>query len=502
MCSLLATLHPCDEHPRPVESDHRPLARHGAPPLTLELTDPSLTATVPAAGDQIGPWSRSHRRLTLGLLLTIVAGAFEALAVVTVLPETVDDLGGLNLYGWVFGAFTLANLVGIVVAGGEIDRAGPRRPFIAGIILFAAGLLIGGFAPTMTVLIAGRAVQGFASGLFTSVAYAAIGVAYPASVRPRMLALWATAWVVPGLIGPGIAGVVASEIGWRWAFFGIVPIPLIAAALTAAPLRGLPSGSRQPRDLARIRNALLLALGVALFLAGLGLDNPILASLLTATGLLISIPPLRRLTPRGTFRAAPGPAAGVALLFLLNVGFFGVEFFIPLTLTDIRHQSSAFSGLPLTAAVITWTAGAWVLDHRAKHAGRVSLVRFGLLTIIAGNTLMATILRPETPVPVSILAWAISGLGIGVAYSTLQLVILETAPKGEEGTSTSAMQLANALSIAVATGIGGAIVSALSTDDTATPRGIFLQTALMIAILVLALFAAKRLPEQIGKDHQ
>jgi MFS family permease len=469
--------------------------------LTIDLTDPSLTTTAPAAGDQVGPWSRSHRRLTLGLLLTIVAGAFEALAVATVLPATVDDLGGLNLYGWVFGAFTLANLVGIVVAGGEIDRSGPRRPFAAGVVLFVVGLSIGGFAPTMGVLIAGRVVQGFASGQLSSVAYSSIGVAYPESVRPRMLALWATAWVVPGLIGPAIAGIVATEIGWRWVFFGIIPIPLIAAALIATPLRRLPTGSKKPRDRARLRDAFLLALGVTILLIGLGRDNAIFGVLLTAAGLLITAPPLRRLTPRGTFRAAPGPAAGVALLFLLNVGFFGVESFLPLALTDIRHRSNAFAGLPLTAAVITWTAGAWVLDHRAARAGRVSLVRFGFLTVIAGNALFAAVLRPETPVPVAILAWAVAGLGIGVAYSTLQLVILETAPKGEEGTSTSAMQLANALSIAFATGIGGAVVSALSTDDTATPRGILLQTTLMIAVLSLAVLTAGRLPERSSTEH-
>ncbi len=78
-------------------------------------------------------WGPRLGRLTVGLLITIVAGAFEALAVATVLPQTVDDLGGINYYGWILASFTLANLIGIVVAGTEIDRQGMVPPFLIGI---------------------------------------------------------------------------------------------------------------------------------------------------------------------------------------------------------------------------------------------------------------------------------------------------------------------------------------------------------------------------------
>ena len=81
-------------------------------------------------------WGPKLGRLTVGLLITIVAGAFEALAVATVLPQTVDDLGGFDYYGWILASFTLANLIGIVVAGTEIDRQGMVPPFLLGIGLF------------------------------------------------------------------------------------------------------------------------------------------------------------------------------------------------------------------------------------------------------------------------------------------------------------------------------------------------------------------------------
>ncbi|MGH3407597.1 MAG: MFS transporter, partial [Streptosporangiaceae bacterium] len=107
-----------------------------------------------------GLWAPQRRTLTTGLVLTITFIASEALAVVTVMPVVARDLGGLDLYGWVFSAFMLGSVVGIVVAGRQADRHGPAVPYVGGLVLFAAGLLVAGLAPAMPVLVAGRALQG------------------------------------------------------------------------------------------------------------------------------------------------------------------------------------------------------------------------------------------------------------------------------------------------------------------------------------------------------
>src|SRR5579864_6275751 len=80
-------------------------------------------------------WSPRHRWLTLGLILLTLGPAFEGLAVATILPRIVANLGGLNLYGWAFSAYLLATLVGLVLAGGEADRRGLALPFISGVTL-------------------------------------------------------------------------------------------------------------------------------------------------------------------------------------------------------------------------------------------------------------------------------------------------------------------------------------------------------------------------------
>ncbi|MBV9662766.1 MAG: MFS transporter, partial [Actinobacteria bacterium] len=125
------------------------------------------------APDGEGLWSPAYRSLTVGLVLTITLVASEALAVATILPDVRDDLGGIRLYGWVYSAFMLSSLVGIVAAGRAADRKGPAAPYAVGLVLFAAGLVVGGLAPSMPVLVAGRALQGLGAGAVPAVAYVA-----------------------------------------------------------------------------------------------------------------------------------------------------------------------------------------------------------------------------------------------------------------------------------------------------------------------------------------
>ncbi len=124
-------------------------------------------------------WAPRRRPLTIGLVLAVTLVAFEALAIATVLPVVGRHLGDLRLYGWVFSSFMLSSLIGIAVAGTLADRGPLGRPMIAGLALFAVGLVMGGTAPDMPVLVAGRAVQGLGAGVVPAVAYVAISPRLP-----------------------------------------------------------------------------------------------------------------------------------------------------------------------------------------------------------------------------------------------------------------------------------------------------------------------------------
>ena len=442
-------------------------------------------------------WDPTYRGLTIGIMLTIAGAAFEALAVATTLPATADELQGLALYGWVFSAFMLTNLVSIIVAGGEADRQGPARPFAIGVGLFTIGLVIAGLAQSMPMLIAARAVQGFGAGAISAVAYVAVGRGYPAALKPRMLAIISSAWVIPGLIGPGVAGIISDYLGWRWVFLGLVPLPIVAAILAWRSMAQLTASSAAPIAWRRIATAAQLALGAALVVAGLG--SPVLRAVpLLGVGALLALPALRQLLPTGTLRAAAGTPAAILTNGLLSMAFFGVDAFVPLALTEIRLQTAAVAGLSLTAATITWTTGSWLQARYAPTESRRRLVRIGLIILLAGVACTAAMLLPTVPAALAPFAWGLAGLGIGLAFSTLTLVVLETAPPGEEGVASSALQLMNNLGTALGTGIGGVIIGAHAGE--APPAGrIALQDALMFGVLVLALGLTVRLPGKPGE---
>jgi MFS family permease len=190
----------------------------------------------------------------------------------------------------------------------------------------------------------------------------------------------------------------------------------------------------------------------------------------------------------------------VATHGLLNMAFFGVDAFIPLALTEVRGQTVAAAGLPLTAATLTWTTGAWIQAHFAKSHSRRSTTVVGLLIIVLGIVLSIAVLSPAVPALLASVAWGVAGLGIGLAFSTISLVVLETAPAGQEGSASSAMQLANMLGVALGTGIGGVIIGdaggSAAGAGGAAQAGIFIQSLLMIGVTALAVVAALRLPSR------
>lgn len=454
-------------------------------------------ATEPVEGERrsAGPWSPAFRLTTAGLLLIISSGAFETLAVATIMPDTVDDLGGLRFYGWAFSAYMLTNLLGLVVAGGESDRSGPRFPFLLGVAFFTTGLLVGGFAPTMIVLILGRAIQGFGAGLFNSVAYVVVSRGYPDSARPKAMAMMSTAWVLPGLVGPAIAGLIADHVGWRWVFLGIAPLPVLALVLVLPALDRIPGGIAVERNWKRIRNATLLAVGTAILLAGLGEEEKwMIGAPLAVGGAVLAWRILPRLLPAGTVRVAPGLPAAIATMGLLNLAFFGVDAFVPLALTDIRGTSTRFAGLALTAATMTWTAGSWLQAHWARRVSPRKVIRVGFTLLSLGFIGMLIVILTDISVYGGVVAWAIAGIGIGMSYASMSLVVVESAPTGEEGTATSSMQLTNTLGAAVATGFGGAFVAILSTGDVASKTSLTVQFLVMVGVLAVAYIAAQRLP--------
>jgi MFS family permease len=207
--------------------------------------------------------------------------------------------------------------------------------------------------------------------------------------------------------------------------------------------------------------------------------------------------------PRGTLRAAPGQPAAIVVMALLGVSFFGAEAFVPLALTEVRGRSAAASGLPLTLGTLAWTAGAWVQERTAARHSRRSVIALGLALLLAGVIGVAAVLHEAVPVGVAYAAWTVVALGMGIAYSTTALTILEHAAPERAGESSAALQLATNLGIALGTGVGGALLAGATAAGSSTAAGIAAAWAASAAALVLALAVTPRLaarPSGSGTD--
>ena len=171
-----------------------------------------------------------RRAACVGAIALISMLAFEAIAVATAMPAVAGALDGLPLYALAFGATLATSVLGMTAAGQLCDKRGPYRAALAGLAAFLAGLLLAGFAPNMPALVAGRALQGLGSGVLGVALYVGVGQVVPAALHPKMFAMFAGAWVVPGLVGPALASFLVQALSWRSVFLAVAAAVPVAAA--------------------------------------------------------------------------------------------------------------------------------------------------------------------------------------------------------------------------------------------------------------------------------
>ncbi len=379
----------------------------------------------------------------------------------------------------------------------------------------------------MPLLVVARVVQGLGAGTVPAVAYACIGRSYPASARPRMFAVLSTAWVVPALVGPALAGVVARGLGWRWVFLGLLPLVAIAAVMTlpalfrigaapqldpdADPSRspegdhrtddawGPPAGPPDVPAAAKTSDAVLVAVGAGLVIGGLtASDIPWLMPLLIAAGILLGVPPFIRLVPTGTLRARAGLPADVLARGVLTFAFFGTDAFIPLAIQNVRHESVTYTGFVLTASTLSWTAFAWVQQHYVHRLGPRFFVRLGFCCIAAGIVGVAASLSSSVPVWTVVVSWSIGAAGMGFAYAPLSLVMLDAAEPGREGAASAALQLSDQLGFALGTGVAGAAVALGEVLGWFESTSLLLGAGITGTVAVAGIVLSRQLPARLA----
>jgi hypothetical protein len=199
-------------------------------------------------------------------------------------------------------------------------------------------------------------------------------------------------------------------------------------------------------------------------------------------GVAALVPAMRALMPRGTFTARPGLPATVLMRGLLAGAFFGVEAFVPLTLTAVHGFSPALSGVPLTVGAIGWAAAShW--QGRHPDLDRVVLIRVGLITQAAALAAMALVAADWGLAWLVVPFWLVAGAAMGLSYPSISVLSLDYAAPHERGYVSSALQVNDMTFAAITVGLGGVMLATFAS--TAAPSAAIVPLNLLLAGLAL-----------------
>lgn len=430
-----------------------------------------------------------YRALTIGIILAVTTVAFEGLAITTIAPDLAQHLNGISLYGWIFSAFLLTQILGTMVIGQQIGKIGVYRSFSLSIVIFVAGILVAATSVNMPMLIAGRAFQGFGAGAIVTCVYYSITLSYPDALRTKILAAFSSAYILPALIGPYIAGLLAEYVSWRFVFWLVLPLIALAVLLTLPSFRKLQTASAPVQKSGRKEGyAVLLTVGTGLLLSGLGFVSDWKGIALALIGLIIMVRPLQKLLPAGTFSVKKGLPATIVSRGLYVACYVATESYVVLALTEVKRLPADLAGLIVAAGALSWSAAAWLqskLDEKDSGRGRKKRIITGIGLMIVGVSLVITAVGLESGgIGFAVISQIFTGFGIGLANPTTGAIALQHARSGEEGEISSYLQFVDAFCPGVSIGIGGALI-AVSEQFS---QGIFM--GIMLALLTQLLFIA------------
>lgn len=417
----------------------------------------------------------SRRSGTLSLVALCLSYAMlvmDATVVNTALPEIGRDLRtGVSGLQWVLDGYTVVFACLLLSAGSLGDRLGPRRVFLAGIVLFSCASLVCGLAPALGVLNGARVAQGAGAALALPTSLALINASYPdRRARARAIGLWGGIGGIGAGLGPVIGGVLTSALGWPAIFFVNAPIGLVVVLLTARFAVAPEPGTRVGLDLP---GQVLSVLAVAGAAGGLieggsrGWSSAgVVAAFVVAAGAGVGFVLVERrsrcpMLPLELF-GHRGFSGSVVVGAAINTGFYGQLFLMSLYFQHVRGLSPLLAGLALLpqpgiASIASALAGRHVARRGAR---RVMLV--GLSVGVAGFVLLlvSSALPSYGALVVPLLA-----IGFGTAYTmpAATAATMEAAPENRAGIASGTLNASRQVGSAVGVAAFGTLIATTST---------------------------------------
>jgi len=454
-----------------------------------------------------GSWRELLGAKHVGTSVVLAGGvalyATNEFLTISLLPNTVAEIGGSRLYAWVTTLYLVGSVAAATMVNPMLLRVGPRSSYLMGLALFGVSSLVCGMAPNMEILIAARALQGVAGGLLAGLGYAVINAALPRSLWTRASALVSAMWGVATVVGPATGGLFAQFGLWRWAFVAmailtvlmamLVPIALAADRVdpsVAAPAMKVPVWSLV------LIGAAALAISVAQiphnFLATVGL----LAAGVVLVGLFVIVDWRMRaaVLPPSVF--GPGPLKWIYLtMAVLMIGAM-VDTYVPLFGQRLAHLTPMAAGFLGAALAVGWSVSEIVSAsvENPRTIGRV--IAAAPVVVAAGLALGAVTQRQDATVG-SVALWtialAVAGIGIGMAWPHLSVRAMDSVNDPAEGSAAAAaINTVQVISAAFGAGLAGVVVNMTEGGDVLAARWLFTVFTALSAVGVVASYGASR----------
>jgi MFS family permease len=442
-------------------------------------------------------------RLAVGLLLLEFVAAVQVYVTATVLPLVSEELNGQRYYGLALSASTVALFVSTPLAAPIARRLGSRKVLLGSGVLYMAGTLLSAAATSMPVFAAGRIVQGLGGGAMFALGYAIVAEEFPSRMRARLIALLTSMWLLPSLLGPTGAALLATSVGWRWTLLTMLPPMIAAVALVAGRVSGQPPPG-EPEQATPLAATAVMTVGAAAVSFG-GSRSGLLALVLLVAGLILVLGGASRVLPEGTATGSSPTAAAVAGLLLALFAFFGGDGLITLYVTAGLGDSIGWAAAALSAGGIAWSfstlAQPRLLDRSGQRGLGIVLAGSVMITVSLAGLFVLLLLVSSDPAKVAaalvIVAWAAGGAGMGLVYPTLTLGAL-LVPTAAAGRAATSVVLTEALGGTLSLAIGGSLVSLSATQTGNYRTGLLMSYGLFAVISAAVPFYARRAPARVA----
>jgi EmrB/QacA subfamily drug resistance transporter len=409
------------------------------------------------------------RRVIAGILLAMFLAALDQTIIATALPTIGRDLNDVANLSWTITAYLLTATVVASLYGKLSDIHGRRAMMLTAIGIFVAGSVVCALAPTMLVLVLGRALQGLGGGGIMPLSQVIVADVSAPRERGRFQALLGGVWIGAGVGGPVVGGFIAQHLSWTLIFWINLPLGIAAAYLVNRALKRLPRNDRwHELDIVGAGLMMLGAISTLLALTWGGTrypwGSPQIVGLFTLAVLFalafrwrigmvkepyLPLPILRNPVVR-TGAATSACAMGVAI---------GLTVFVPFYYQLVHQLSVTNSGLALIPLALMTTPGSIMAGRAMMH-----LTHYKRVTLVCVTLAMLAIAylawRPQTSPLVVMVALALVGTGVGSVYPLTTVCIQNSVQPFQMGTATGVMNFFRALTASLAVAVMGAIMLA------------------------------------------